>query len=333
LLKTAQRFFDLSKCGAWFLTLFYFFASWSLSKSHIFLIDSGSPFFITGYSDTLVSVGSFLIFYMIAISRLEYLNKSVLLFVISFGWAWFAPQNILFGLVMLSLIFVSRFLKDGMQNAVKFECQPLVASFIAIVFASVFGGMLSTSSHRTISDIPGILEASQGVGPVIKTSFDYLVFHSSEPGFRFSYNSINLQVEAWKIIQFLFVPLLGVVVYFFFKKQSKMFKYEFGIYAFVATLLFCLLISFGENKWAVSRFMLPGFIISLAALAQILENKLRQTKNIQIRIFLVLALIIFFVPTLNTAYFRWHYYFTPKLIQSTSKLLILNNDIGRQNAN
>ena len=332
LLKNSQRLFKLDAGFSWLVTLFIYFGSWSISKSHIFLIDSGAPLFITGYSDTIISLGSFLAFYVIANSGIQLTKKSLLIFVISFGWAFCAPQNILFGMTYLSLVALVKFVRTA-----KIEWQPLTASSVAIAFASMFGGMISPLFRRTIDhNIMGILETSEKVSPKIKPSFDYLVFHSAETGFGFTHISINFFSNGLNgsidLIRILFIPLLGIGLWLFFRNRKELSKelksHELGICTFILTLLFILLVSFGENKWAVSRFILPGLMINILVLAKIAEHHFKNIKTSSFRMILVLAALIFFIPTSSTIYYRWSYYFNSGMIQSVSKLLTLTNDIG-----
>lgn len=332
LLRSSQRFFKLDTGFSWLATLFIYFGSWSISTSHIFLIDSGAPLFITGYSDTIISLGSFLAFYAIANSGIQLTKKSILIFVISFGWAFCAPQNILFVITYLSLMALIKFVRST-----KIELYPLAASSVAIALASMFGGMLSPLFRRTINhNITGILETSEKVSPKLNPSFDYLVFHSTEPGFAFTHRSINFLSDSLSgsldLMRILFIPLLGIGLWLFFRNRKELSKelkpHELGICTFILTLLFCLLISFGENKWAVSRFILPGLIIHILVLTKIAEHFFRNIKTLSFRMILALAALTLFVPTYTTIYFRWNHYFNSNMIQSVSKLLTLTNDIG-----
>ena len=93
-------------------TFIFFTANTALSTSHILIIDSGSPFFLNGYTDTLVGIFIILMLTIIynKFSQLEKLNlsHSTLILFLLVGTFYVAPQNILLIIGVFTTLIILR---------------------------------------------------------------------------------------------------------------------------------------------------------------------------------------------------------------------------------
>ena len=156
----------LSSKSAKYGTVIVMIGNTALSFSHILVIDSGSPLLFNGYSDSIISVGTFVVFIIWFIFKLNnhfkylYIESYLFLFFLAASWNIFAPQNI----ILVFLIFIFFIFKVFIKKL--FSIKNLFLScifFVTISFIfSYTGGMLS--SMKTVNDavkISGVMKFSR----------------------------------------------------------------------------------------------------------------------------------------------------------------------------
>jgi|GEM_PF-5580553 len=151
--------FNISSFYAGLGVFFIFFGNTALSLVHLEMVDSGSPWIHSGYTDSIVSISSFLIFiYFLknvlgnSISSWEKLGYLGLFAV---TWSMCAPQNILLagGIVFLFTLYF------GLKKSASFK--PMLTTLLmAALFSAIslpLGGMLTPPHYLSYTQIPGMI--------------------------------------------------------------------------------------------------------------------------------------------------------------------------------
>jgi len=145
-------------------TFLILFGNTAISFFHILCIDSGSPFILNGYTDSIASIGTFIVvLFFLKHSLITNLtsvrisvNELMLVFAFSIFWNMAAPQNSIFfgGLVVLFLILaiIKRDLRT--LKAVKILILFVVFSGIGILE----GGMYTPMTFKEKIVLPGLME-------------------------------------------------------------------------------------------------------------------------------------------------------------------------------
>jgi hypothetical protein len=307
----------------------------ALSTTHVLTIDSGFPYLLSGYSDTLFGV--FSIFFLLLINEglLERKTSYNKLFIISFLIVSFnfycAPQNVIF-IPLLIFCFYFNFPKKSIPR-IEFLIFWLLVLLSSSLISAPQGGMLTHSSLLSDITYSGIMSPSGGDvkglsirpgipfhygwfgnwqnGWMINLSFakEYLINGQGKLQF---FNQIIWNIEQILItsIRIHFFPIFGLL--FMCLKLDKIHKQYFinsgffnvrqigfcGNILFLTGFIFCFPFALNGYKWELSRFLIPG--ISIGMLGISLAAMQVTTKIVPYRIFLILiSLFLLFGPAVN----------------------------------
>ena len=192
-----REYFFLKKNISLLGVFFIMFGGTALSFTHILVIDSGSPFILNGYSDTLFGVFSLIVAYNIFVNIKEGKKLLVidifLILLLLGGNLFMAPQNIIFFLGCLPFFLFDNSIKSNLRK--KF----LVIFFISLVYFVPQGGMLTPSLFQDNIKSPELSTLSSRVTTNEHKEFaqqkDFIVKGVKiYPGYPFFYDGI----QAWK---------------------------------------------------------------------------------------------------------------------------------------
>ncbi|GEM_PF-3430761 len=179
------RSYVSSKAIALYISILFMFGNTALSIGYVLTIDSGSPFAMNGYTDTLIGVFS-IIFILILNERLpKYGIGFFRIFLIALLIAVLnflcAPQNILYicGLAALLILMDERLGLKKYRRAFFWFFVVVIASIIAIPL----GGMLTPKKLSSVIDYSGLLAANLGT----LDDKHFFGFHVSMLGVRFMF--------------------------------------------------------------------------------------------------------------------------------------------------
>lgn len=167
--------FQLSHARSCIGTAVLMFGNTALSLTHVVVIDSGSPLFYVGYTDSLVSVGTILLF--LVYLRHVYLGgvtvaNSVIPIVLGITWNSYAPQNVVVAVALIGLITGYSFWKSMKYGGYLV----LMGLFTVSVYIGSFqGGFLAPWKFLDNTSIPGALKLEAGekefnIGPAMTGS-------------------------------------------------------------------------------------------------------------------------------------------------------------------
>ena len=192
-----REFFFLNKNISLLGAFFIMFGGTAFSFTHILVIDSGSPFILNGYSDTLFGVFSVVVAYNIFVNIKEgkklLVTDIFLIFLLLGGNFFMAPQNIIFFLGCLPFFLFDNSIKLNLRK--KF----LVIFFISLVYFVPQGGMLTPSLFQDNIKSAGVnsffskINTNEYKELVQRENFIEEVI-TILPGYPFFYDGI----QAWK---------------------------------------------------------------------------------------------------------------------------------------
>jgi hypothetical protein len=296
------KFFKLNNLKSILGTSIILFGTSSISLVPTLTIDSGSPFFFNGYSDTIVSIGSFLIFFYWYIENVKnlFFNASkktfIFLFILFFGWNIFAPQNIVFG-ILVFLVIIFRIIINKSPHK-----KNVILIFLSILFfafiGSNAGGMLANSnlikpipikgsmivmnSEKKISFLPALpyciyngknweqTERSFGQSDTIKQSISNFISRSTLTNFIELIYRIFWLVETnfWIMLKVLGIPIVGIIGLFYYLKNKNinlglLYLFEFTISCIFMGIFISFFLQVSNYKWELTRFLIPGVFLGL----------------------------------------------------------------------
>ena len=283
--------------------LIFMMGNTALSVTHVLVIDSGSPFALNGYTDSLFGVFSVLMLLLFH-AKIQDINVNIysvfivaaLICVSNF---FTAPQNMLylFGLIPL-LIFINIFNGSGLKVPIFWSAVFIFSALISIPQ----GGMLTPKILQADIDIPGLMTVhgrSLGVHVLPGIPFH---FGSSDEGWSsgqmsflkegYSYVA-NWRNNLFKIVwvseqivftslRVLFFPIVGILSLFLISRSNQdhavlkhkdialpSFRliYILGIYTFIIGFIISFSLSLNGYKWELSRFLIPGITIGMLAIS------------------------------------------------------------------
>lgn len=302
----------------------------ALSLGHVLVIDSGSPFLLNGYTDTIL--GIFSIIYLLFVNenlnnnngRVNIFIATSLVLILNFLCS---PQNIIFiALIPIFQFFKWKTKEINHKNAIKFWIFALVFSFLTAI---PLGGMFTPKSLLSIVSYPGIM-SPVGTGlrfglqiyPGVPFYFGWI--GNWEPGmqplitFAKEYHSGNLTLgnflnnAVWGLEQIyvtsfrvLFFKIIGIL-YIAYKFKPPVFSMNsnrqtltfntigtYGVIFFLAGLIPACFFMLNGYKWELSRFLIPGIAIGslgLSLAAMALADKDFHYKKIAKLIFFIFVL-------------------------------------------
>lgn len=313
--------FNLSKRKMIFGTAFIMAANSALSLTHVLVIDSGSPFILNGYTDSLVGLVTFIfLLYWLYLSWARDDKKyrvidSLLVIVTSVVWCMIAPQNnILFaGFSFCALLY------NIFKNR-KLVGRSILVCIFVILFTLIGrfqGGMLAPAGLISKTDIPGMMSLSEESknDPVDSKKISLLPYLQQNVGYaghwvlwpqNSSVESVAipfvLEEWVWSAVRTLFFPLIGIggLLIGLIRKRINFGNDGLIYYSTLTTLVIfggglfvTYLFKLNGYKWELTRFLIPGLYLSMVSFV-IYINKLVQKgsrfKNVVIAVILVLPL-------------------------------------------
>lgn len=301
-----RRYFSV--CLSMFLTFVVHAGSVSLTIAPIRVVDSDYPLLSNGYTDSVAGAATFLIYVGFLIhlllerKKVKFAHCLVTVCCILY-WAMSAPHNIviLCGAGFFFFLFlVFRKDKENMLTGWK-----LGAVILCSLAAALFeGGMLTPAGLVEEVAIEGVMtmesadgaKADEGIAIVPVMNYQF----SRSPGklwglgqdASFMKETLNCAVEGWhngewyvtlyalsalwwdsiRVIFWPFLGVLGVGIAAYHDKNNKRAGYWAiaGVSVLIVGYPFAFLISYHAYKWALSRFMMPFYLIGMVFLAVLL---------------------------------------------------------------
>lgn len=317
-----KRFFT-DKTAHFFATILVMCGGISLSFRYVLLVDSGWPWLLSGYSDTIVGLASFVIILLLLIRhfsvepQLKYNWLIIITGINIVSWFALAIQNV----VIISALF-------GIFTCVQYYKKTLSAKifipffltfFCASIIGIVGGGMLTPSGLQTKTNIPGTMAVKQKNMKAIsiKPGYPYFIMINSTDSVKSAFGSVDfalredegLSASNHKLfyksfyalgLKVVFIPILTFVLSLYWIKKTKDDFLRIIIYCTLLFFLIGLAIAFPFNvfqkKWELSRFLIPGyfFIAVLTAImfynwGNLLKLKLGKIFLISVTIFLCIG--------------------------------------------
>jgi hypothetical protein len=311
------------------------FGSTALSALYIPVMGSGSPFGLNGYTDTLFSVFSILIFLFfhteLQKKKTKFLPPLVVVILICTANFFMAPQNIcyLFACIPV-LIWNSRSAIQGMREPILWITALLVSALVALPR----GGTLTPKFMQSEIDYAGLMTAyvptdnthDAGIGIYPGVPFKFGKVHGSAPfvekliKYKDNWRE-NLEPVIWQLeqsfytsLRVYFFPIIGLLALWFMSK-SKEGSAEFasniarpsyktlsalGGYTFIIGFVIAYSIQWNGYKWELSRLMIPGITIGMLGLSLCFLKFLKQQQKFYsyyfvILIFITSAPIVYFI--------------------------------------
>lgn len=281
----------------------------ALSLTFVLVGDSGFPWAIVGYTDTLAGGATLLALAVCLMDPPPAESYSggraatalALPALLGLQWQMQSPQNLLVLLPALGLLGLAA-VKRG-----AFPGRPVTAFVGALlVFFAVGafqGGMLTPKSLLTTDRIPGLMLAASErptsfnpVYPNVRFSGPQAVFFPNQQNFAGARNPSTpdflfaLESNLWDALRMAFFPLLGFTLGGWFlsrrgalcpncqaageDRSLRVFGALWlgGAALYATGFAFAFPISYHGYKWELARFFLPGYLAGMSLLALTLER-------------------------------------------------------------
>jgi len=271
----------------------------ALSLTHVVVVDSYSPPLLSGYSDSVISLGSFLVFADLVWLLGEKKERSfaVSLFCVAIffiGWNYSAPQNIMVGLALLAVIVIKKWLERS--GLLRRETMLLGIAAGAFIVGAGFGGMFTPRSLVESPDVPGLMSLEKGIA--IIPAFPYRTgFGHYKSGTAPQYN-LNVpmrefvekstvkekyelfyqaETQFWLSLRVVFFPLLALCALAWIAHETADARLGSHCMALLVAFLvgfplaFLLAVGPFKFKWELSRLMMPAYLLGMTALVLALD--------------------------------------------------------------
>jgi hypothetical protein len=273
-------------------------ANSSFSFAHVMSIDSGSPFLLNGYTDTLLGTFIVIMLILLFVARESIIlkTKGRILFLAVLLNASFisSPQNII---LFSSALFLTTFYFIIKEKTFKFK--PIWAVFLLVTLISVpEGGMLTPSKMQNVIPLVGMQSVGNSQAGIRLNPWVpfYITIKSGwEDGndqtrwfrgeglftvYKDAHRHISERIYFYEQTIFmglrnLFFPTFGIAVLFLLLRNKDLYKGEIqhfkmlkAIYTLGAFFLACgVIISYpvmvNSYKLELARFLIPGITIGL----------------------------------------------------------------------
>ena len=301
--------FSLPRRRAFLGALIVLCGNTALSLFHVVVSDSYSPPLLCGYPDATASLGSYLLLVLLVQTLAPpedeqswwQLLTGALFFL---SWSFFAPQNIVISLLVLAVVFLIETGQGGRQKSRlgRFVTVCLVAAFLG----ALQGGMLAPQSR--LEHIPesrvGSVKKSAILSPGLYNVFVWQQKYDP-PNFCIDSNRLppimniftehdyglwfEIETRLWSVTRIAFFPLLGIGILglaVLTKKHAAdatawpgMLSYwKWSWMTFGVGFLNAFFLIVDGKKRDLSRFMLPGYLLGMMALALALERLCRDIR-------------------------------------------------------
>ena len=292
------------------LTCVVFCGNVSLSAYPIKVLDTGSPFFYSGYMDSIAGACSFYIFLVFMFRILRGKEKLTLkyyafTFCIMLYWCMSAPQNLIITGGIGFVVLVYLLLKKDFPLVIPVLCiagAVLGGSLVGILE----GGMLTPSMLIENVDIDGIMTVAIKTGSVsisLVPSMPYFI--DSNILWKWSYeipymeNILQYAVEGlnsgdigiclyhlgilcWDSVRIIFWPLIGTfgVAWAVYdrKEQQTIYWALAGVAALGIGWVIAFCFSYCELKRELTRFMMPSYFLCMIFTAILLGKFYQRDK-------------------------------------------------------
>lgn len=275
-----------------FATLIFLTANTALSTNHILIIDSGSPFFVNGYTDTIIGIFTILSFILIykflySLDKIGY-KEMLILLILLIGSFFSAPQNIILFTTLIGFLFVLKIYK---KICIKHFKIITILIFFSSVIAIPQGGMLtpkklqenlnipgmmsiSSMNKNSISIFPGVLHYSQYIDTFHRDRYDSNIIEMAKSFKNKDYRLVLLYLEDIFVmsLRMLFFPISGFILLFLYSNkliqdEENLYLVNFikisGVVFFAVGFLISFSIAISGHKWELVRFLIPGIVLGL----------------------------------------------------------------------
>ena len=264
--------------------LIVFLGNTALSLTHILVIDSGSPFLIVGYTDTIASVGTFIIFIIWLMNQIEkntsfsFIKAALFLLILVISWNIIAPQNIVLTYIILFYFIIRQYLLNRTFH--KNLTFIAILFFIYSIIGTYTGGMLSSKKIDPNIKIEGLMSLSKqnnnkiGIMPQIPYNFfngekweranaslgtseslkeNFELYKKTRSIFYLKKFIIKswwvFELNFWILLKIMFFPLLGLFSLIILHKSKLIF------------------LDNSNTKIYISKFLMINFITFISGLA------------------------------------------------------------------
>lgn len=275
-----------------FATLIFLTANTALSTNHILIIDSGSPFFVNGYTDTIIGIFTILSFILIykflySLDKIGY-KEMLILLILLIGSFFSAPQNIILFTTLIGFLFVLKIYK---KICIKHFKIITILIFFSSVIAIPQGGMLtpkklhenlnipgmmsiSSMDKNSINIAPGVFHYSQYIDTFHKDRYDSNIIEMAKSFKNKDYRVVLLYLEDIFVmsLRMLFFPISGFILLFLYSNkliqdEENLYLVNFikisGVVFFAVGFLISFSIAISGHKWELVRFLIPGIVLGL----------------------------------------------------------------------
>ena len=305
------KYFKYSLINSILSTSIVMIGTSSISLVPTLIIDSGFPYIFNGYSDTIISIGTFFIFLYWFLHNVNnnFFKPSfwslLFLFILFTGWNIFAPQNII---VSVFLLFILLFNYKLNSNKFKYLFTIFSSVLLFAYIGSNMGGMLFRSKlNKHTSTIQGNmtivapekkisiqptqpyfiygdsqwepLDRSLGEDKPLKKSLNTFISNPTFLKFVTLFYRILWLIETnlWIMLKVLGIPIFGLISLLYLSKNHTRYKYLIPYIKYSLIILFLgILISYSFSvssyKWELTRFLIPGVFLGMISISFFLFN-------------------------------------------------------------
>jgi len=283
----------------------------SISLVPTLIIDSGFPYLFNGYSDTIISIGTFTIFlyWFLHNSNNNFLKPSLksllFLFILFIGWNIFAPQNIVVSFFLLfAVLFNYKLTSTKFKNLFLIFTSILFFAYIGsnmggMLFRSklnehtnkIQGNMTIMAPEKKITIQPAQpyfiygdshwdpLDKLLGEGKPLKKSINNFFSTPTFLNFVTLFYRILWLIETnlWIMLKVLGIPIFGLISLLYLSNNDSRNKCLIPFIKFSLIILFFgIFISFSfllsNYKWELTRFLIPGVFLGMISISFFLFN-------------------------------------------------------------
>jgi len=287
-------YISVSKPAAAMGTFIIMFGNTALSFNPVGVLSSGSPLIMNGYTDSLLAVGSFLVFFIWLnawyISDKKNVPSTLLIpLILGVSWNIIAPQNIVLWVIIMGSVFlVSLYRKYQWRKVLAISLFFCIVSGIGVLN----GGMLTPKLMTDKVDIPGIRNpyapGSTGILPILPSHIGRVgkrlyskirglkgrlsVFKSMNllKGESTLYKYLSVSMAIWKIegsfwgaLRIAFFPIMGIVLlgYILVFANTDMSKIDLEPehFIYLRNFLFVTSLSFAIGFFISFFFIFSGY--------------------------------------------------------------------------
>lgn len=175
---TLFRYLNLKRKYALLGSIVVLFGNTAISFVQALVIDSGSPFICNGYTDSISSIGTFILFVLylkkIYDNNTQYkisIKDFVILFILAIYWNISSPQNIIFAFAFLSILIFSDLIQGKFLKSVFLKIS--IVFFVFNLIGITQGGMFTPSNFKDKINLPGMMDIKDKSGIEISPGMPY----------------------------------------------------------------------------------------------------------------------------------------------------------------